>query len=204
MYWKEAFKPNYIWLAEDDVYWDGGRQAHKFEYHRNLRSTDKRLSRMCWKEEWRIYDQVLVEVYPGGNEPWLGIYCSDDTLRSAVSAVYTCPDPDFILVISRGAAYYVNVFRPDSWLAPRVFPVKSVLALPEWNCIALWDETEATFLRADGVRWQSGQLCVDELTLNHCEKHEIIFHGFLGAGYGEAARFNLETGVWKKTLDWYS
>ncbi len=203
MYWDEAFEHNYIWVAEDDVYWEYARHAHKFEYQCNLRSTELQKSRICQKEEWCIYDQLLVEVYPNGADPWLGLFASNDTFCSNVHAVHSCPNPDYILVISGGAAYYVNAFNPNSWLPLGVFRVKSVRALPAWNCIVMWDETDASFLRADGVKWLSGRLCEDELTLYRCENDELIFNGFLGTGYGEAARCNLKTGVWKKTLDWY-
>lgn len=81
------------------------------------------------------------------------------------TAVFSSPNPDYLCIVSKGAAYWVNAASPEHCQALDFLPVLSIEALPEEGVLLLSDFITLGLLGSDGTVWRSPRLCWDELQI---------------------------------------
>jgi hypothetical protein len=58
-------------------------------------------------------DGLLVSIRPNEAQPWLGIFAFGG--YGPITVLSSTPDPDILLVVSRGAGYYIRADDPKAW-----------------------------------------------------------------------------------------
>ncbi len=88
---------------------------------------------------------------------------------SLPSGIWSSPDPDHMVAVAGGYAYHIDTRRPDRSLLLEQRPVTALLALPEYGCLLLAGFHDVLALGAEGVRWRTGRLSWEGITLGSVE-----------------------------------
>ncbi len=107
-------------------------------------------------------DGILIRVTPRDEEPWIGTF---EFGSCGLSGLFCTPDPDQLLVVSRGAAYLVGAATPaDSDQLP-IFHITDVRTLLQPGLIIIADHTDLYAYGRAGLIWKTDRLCLDDLTI---------------------------------------
>jgi hypothetical protein len=110
----------------------------------------------------QIYESSLKFSY-GNLGGWWGVFAASSKRSTGLSIASTMPDPDRCIVASYGTGYVVNVKTPEDWQVVKVDPVLQLIVVSDDNLILLSDFTSIVAYGREGLKWQSGSLCSDQL-----------------------------------------
>jgi hypothetical protein len=118
---------------------------------------------------------MFLEVKPEGGPNFLATCALGFKEPSVPSGVWTCPNPAQMLAVSGGYAYLVDMATPERCVHLPLKPAAAVLSIPDEGLIVLAGFHHAIALDAHGVRWTSGRLSWEGVTLG--EVREGKLHG---------------------------
>lgn len=139
--------------------------ARQFVYPQNVPGEEDALSRGA----------LLLNVRPAAGGDFLATCALGFRDPSLPSGVWACPRPEDLLAVAGGYAYRIDTLEPQrcEFLAER--PVTGVLAIPEDGLLLLAGFQTLMALGAEGVRWQTGRLSWEGVTLG--EVRDGRLHG---------------------------
>jgi hypothetical protein len=126
-------------------------------------------------------DSLVVAVAPGGDtgSSWVGRFEQGSPIATALSGVFSLPDPDQVCVVSGGQAFVVCANNPLDWEALKApFPVTRILAVPEVSVLLLIDFTHIAAMGENGVSWTSNRLSWDGIDVK-----DVVGSTLLGFGW---------------------
>jgi hypothetical protein len=102
-----------------------------------------------------------VLVHPPDSSGWVGFFEAGG-IGGIETAVIATPDAHIACIVNDGAAYVVDVERPETHRLLDVIPARAYRALLELQLLVLWDWTRAAAIGAEGLTWESDHLCLDD------------------------------------------
>jgi len=91
------------------------------------------------------------------------------------TGVFACPRHDDLLAVAGGYAYLIDTLNPDRCVHLPIRPVTQILAAPANGLLFLAGFHNVVAIGANGLRWQSGRLSWEGVTLSGV--HEGRLHG---------------------------
>ena len=118
---------------------------------------------------------MLVEVKPAEGGVFLGTCALGFREASLPSGVWACPRADDLLAVAGGYAYLVDTLRPERCVHVGLKPVTQVVAAVEEELLLLAGFHKVVASGAEGVRWESGRLSWEGVTLGEVKAGKL--HG---------------------------
>jgi len=124
----------------------------------------------------------------------------DGSLRiriRGVTRIMSSPDPDGVIVISKGAAYLTKADDPNSAKQLPIHPVTDVRVITELGLVIFANFSRLFAYGADGLRWESAHLCTDSLKILSVDGGTITGSGYDPGGPTGTVGFavDLQTGA---------
>ncbi len=118
---------------------------------------------------------LLVNVKPAEGGSFLATCALGFRDPSLPSGVWSSPHPDHMVAVAGGYGYRVDTRRPDGCELLEQRPVAALLALPEHGLLLLAGFHDVLAIGAEGVRWRTGRLSWEGVTLGTAEGE--VLHG---------------------------
>ncbi len=118
-------------------------------------------------------DGLLLEIHPDAGAPWLGVFAFGHVSPKGVSGVFTTPNPHRLCVVARGGGYLVSADDPTSWEPVKATPVLDVRPVRAQRLLVFADYTEPMAYGEAGLRWRTGRLAWDGLTITEVTDKSI-------------------------------
>jgi hypothetical protein len=96
---------------------------------------------------------LVVLVHPPDSSGWVGFFEAGG-IGGIETAVIATPDAHIACIVNDGAAYVVDVERPETHRLLDVIPARAYRALLELQLLVLWDWTRAAAIGAEGLTWE--------------------------------------------------
>lgn len=104
----------------------------------------------------------LCMISPAGHEPWMGNFRSELQSPGVVNGIFSTPSPEIVCVVAGGFGYWVDVFRQTK-SDIKCFPIRQVQIIEVPNLLVFADDTRLAAYDADGLKWRTDRLALDEL-----------------------------------------
>jgi hypothetical protein len=119
--------------------------------------------------------EVLIEVFPDGGKPWVGIIRKAlPTVPASMTALYTTPNRRRLCAIAAGDAYLIDVDAPEgSGVLETRGPVVTVRPILSEGLLLLVSPWVVTAIDAEDQRWQTGRLAVEGLRLDEMDEDRL-------------------------------
>jgi hypothetical protein len=118
---------------------------------------------------------LLVDVKPLFGANFLATFALGFRDETLPTAIFPCPRADDLLALAGGYAYLIDTLDPARSVHLPMRPVTHVLAAPANGLIFLAGFHAVAAIGAEGLRWQSGRLSWEGVTLG--EVHGRHLHG---------------------------
>ena len=105
--------------------------------------------------------------------PWYGFFALGYDSDKVVNTVCSCPDPDTLCVVAGGYGYVVETSAPSRWFRVEQLPVIDLRAEPEAGLLLFAGFTTITALGSEGVRWTTGRLSWEGVTITRIESGKL-------------------------------
>ncbi|MEI9812727.1 MAG: hypothetical protein WDO18_08665 [Acidobacteriota bacterium] len=97
---------------------------------------------------------------------------------SLPTGLVACPNPLALLILSQGAAYYVDVLSPAATRFGECFPVRQVFSSKEANCVLIAGNTRLSCFDKHGFTWTNKEVTFDDLEIIAIRKDVVEVRGF--------------------------
>ncbi len=139
-------------------------------------------------------DGLLLAIVPHNADEWIGVFAFGG-FGGSITAITSTPSRDSLCVVSKGAAYLVNVRQPEKWSEVPIVPVTYLQPLPEKGIIVLADHIRIGALGKDGLIWRTRDLSWDGILISQIGPEYIEGEGWNPTTtIRPAFRVNLATG----------
>jgi len=110
-------------------------------------------------------DGLLVSVRPHNRPQWFGVFGFGS--GGPVMALSSTPDINTLLVVSRGAGYFVKADDPQTWsdTDSKIIPVKGLHPIPDLGMIVMHDHTTVAAFGAGPMLWRTGRISFDGIVI---------------------------------------
>lgn len=139
--------------------------ARQYTYPQNVLGEEDALSRGA----------LLAEVRPAAGGNFLATCALGFRDQALPSGVWACPGLHDLLAIAGGYGYRIDTRNPSQCEFLPQRPITAVLAAPEEDLLLLAGFHTVLAVGAEGVRWQTGRLSWEGVTLR--EARDWILHG---------------------------
>lgn len=138
---------------------------------------------------------LIVEVCPNAGDAWLGVFEFGRYGTSAITGVYSSPDPERICVVAKGNAFFVVANDPAFWESIPAVPVIDVRCIPNDDIIVFANFTNLVAYGRNGLRWRTKRLAWDGLKITNIDEN-YIYGEFLDIRSDRVENFyvNIQTG----------
>lgn len=136
---------------------------------------------------------LWLRVRASNGRAWTGVFAYGLGGLFGFSRIMSSPDPDSVIVISKGAAYLIRADDPSSYkqLLP-VNPVTDARAIAEQGLVLFASFTKLFAYGPDGVRWESSHLCADCLKILGVDGDTITCSGYDPGGSPDTIHFDVD------------
>jgi hypothetical protein len=147
-----------------------------------------------------LAEPPIFAVRPAEGDPWIGTYWGGGcgAPPAAPTQVVGMPDEVSICVVKHGSACVIRTDDPCVNFEIDLFPVCSVLSVPEQSLIVFGDFTRLLSYGEDGVAWRTDQLVWDDLELLGYEGDVLRVSGF-DAPANASREFTVDLGSGRAT-----
>jgi hypothetical protein len=126
-----------------------------------------------------VHDGIWVRVTRRNGSTWVAKFEGNVGVYPLPTGLVSCPNPEFLVVIACGTAYYVPVDDPARYRRiEECHPIRQVLSSRENDCILVADNARLTCIDRKGWKWTTGQIVFDDLAITGIVDREIHFSGF--------------------------
>ncbi len=101
---------------------------------------------------------AYLRVTPQKGRAWNGFFALGFESDQVISALCSCPDPDFVCVVVGGYAYVVKASAPTSWFQVEQRPVMELRAIAENELILFTGFTTISAVGRSGLAWTTDRL----------------------------------------------
>ena len=116
-----------------------------------------------------------LRVHLKNSAPWIGFFAMGFESGQVASGIYSCPDPDWLCVVSGGYAYAVDATNPQHWLQIEQRPVVEVRVVHELKLLLFIGFTTITVLGESQRTWTSERLSWEGISISGIQG--TILHG---------------------------
>jgi hypothetical protein len=118
---------------------------------------------------------LIFEVDPGDGDSWVG-FARPSSIRSpsAVTGLFSTPDPSTLCVITQGTAYLVNAATRRFVLPSVSDPVIFVASLTDVGLLLLATRWRVLAIGRDGPAWRTERLAIDGLRLDETDGSRLV------------------------------
>lgn len=136
---------------------------------------------------------VWLRVCASNGRAWTGVFAYG---LGGITRIMSSPDPDSVIVISKGAAYLTRADDPDNVKQLPIHPVTDVRVITEYGLVIFANFSRLFAYGAHGLRWESSHLCTDFLKILRVDGGAIAGSGYDPGGPTETIDFavDLQTG----------
>lgn len=110
-----------------------------------------------------------VMIQPSGEENFLGTFALGFSDPLAPSGLWSCPDPQWICVVSGGYAFLVNTLKPEEFTQVEFRPVLEVRALREQQLLLFAGHYALMAWGAHGKAWETARLSSEGVQITGIE-----------------------------------
>ena len=121
---------------------------------------------------------LIVNVRPASGGSFLATFALGFREASLPSGLWTCPSPERMLAVAGGYAYLVDTSAPEQSELLEQRPVTSILAAPEHGLLLLAGFHNVLAVGAEGVRWRTGRLSWEGVTLRELRDGRLLGEGW--------------------------
>jgi hypothetical protein len=127
-----------------------------------------------------LAEPPILAVRPAEGDPWIGTFWGGGygARPAAPTQVVGMPDGVSICVVKHGSACVVRTDDPASNFEIELFPICSVLSVPEHRLVLFGDFTGLLAYKESGVAWRSASLVWDDLKIVGYEDDVLRLSGF--------------------------
>lgn len=115
-------------------------------------------------------------VKPKDSCPWLGLFWGD-LGRNHPDYWLSCPDPNYLLVVTGFECFYGKVSEPLSFLVLPLRPTQDVVVCESNNLILIVGDTEIIAINEFGLAWHTRELAYDSVVVTEVHERTIGGHG---------------------------
>lgn len=108
---------------------------------------------------------AYLRVVPRQSPAWYGFFALGFDSDQVVNRVCSCPDPDSLCAVVGGYAYVVKADDPGKWFRIEQRPVVDLRVDLESGLLLFTGFTTITALGHEGLRWASGRLSWEGVTV---------------------------------------
>ena len=125
-------------------------------------------------------DGVLVKVNPrqAGAEPWIGVFAFGLVSPKGVTGVFTCPNPEQLCVVARGAGYVVTATNPAQRELLEAEPVLGVYPVASSRVLVFADYLRLVAYGQEGRAWSTARLSWDGLQVDEVNGGWLLGRGW--------------------------
>jgi hypothetical protein len=147
-----------------------------------------------------LAEPPILAVRPVDGDPWIGTFRGGGygAPPAAPTQVVGMPDEVSICVVKHGSACLVRTNDPSVNFELDLFPLCSVLSVPEQRLVVFGDFTGLLSYGEDGVVWRTDQLAWDDLELLGYEGDVLHLSGF-DAPANASREFTVDLGTGRAT-----
>ncbi len=121
---------------------------------------------------------LVVNVRPASGGSFLATFALGFREASLPSGVWACPAPEIMLAVAGGYAYLVNTEAPERSVLLEQRPVTAIFAAPEDGYLLLAGFQDVLAVGAEGVRWRTGRLSWEGVTLGEVRNGRLSGKGW--------------------------
>jgi hypothetical protein len=118
---------------------------------------------------------LLLDIRPATQSNFLATCALGFRDPSLPSGIFACPRPDDILAVAGGYAYLIDTLNPAQCLHLPLRPATQVLPAPAAGLLFLAGFHHVLAVDANGLRWQSGRLSWEGVTMTEVRDNRL--HG---------------------------
>jgi hypothetical protein len=118
-------------------------------------------------------DGVTIKVVPQEGPAWIGTFAFGGLRRNEAKALFTTPEVGKLLVVSRGAGYFVSASDPREWKPALTVPTTDVRSIHDRGLIVLASFTDLLAYNEKGLAWRTKRISWDDLKLLSTSANEI-------------------------------
>lgn len=118
---------------------------------------------------------LLLDIKPANDPNFLATCALGFRDPSLPTGIFSCPRPADLLAVAGGYAYLIDTVDPQHCLHLPVRPAIQILSAPSANLILLAGFHNIIALDATGLRWQSGRLSWEGVTMTSIHGNDL--HG---------------------------
>ncbi len=133
---------------------------------------------------------VWVTVKSSSGRAWTGVFAFG---IAGISRIMSSPDPDSVIVISKGAAYLVRAENPHGAEQLPIVPVMDVRVIAEHQLVVFASFSDLSAYGPEGLRWESCRLCADDLKILSVDGDTIRASGYDPGGSTGIINFCVDT-----------
>lgn len=122
-------------------------------------------------------EPLKVEFFPKQKPTWIGVF-DGDPIYGELSGVFETPIKNVACVVSKGQAYFVNIYRKENEFENLSGTVFNVLNLTKAGLIALVSHTEITAFDLSGKKWRTEGLSMDGIRINEYDERLLKGEAF--------------------------
>jgi hypothetical protein len=104
----------------------------------------------------------LCLISPAGRAPWMASFKFGYPSRLALSGIFSTPNPKKLCIVAGGCGYWVDVFQQTK-SDIKCFPIRQVHICEKPNLLVFVDCTRLAAYDANGLKWRSERLVLDDL-----------------------------------------
>ena len=119
---------------------------------------------------------------PQGRPKWIGTFGEGYRSTTVITGIYTCPDPNYVCVISRGQGFLIDVMQPNKVIKLPIFPICISEVASAEKVVVFGDMTRLIGIGASGIAWRTREISWDGIRVTH------VVHGKVSGLVWDAAR----------------
>jgi hypothetical protein len=91
-----------------------------------------------------------------------------------LTGVFATPSPDHLCLIASGRGYWVPTAAPTDFQVIQAYPIQDARAIPQLRLLIFTDYTDLVAYGVDGLRWASGRVSWDGITIVSADADGIV------------------------------
>jgi hypothetical protein len=121
---------------------------------------------------------LWLTVRPSNGRTWTGVFAYGYSSPPGLSRIMSCPDPDSVVVISRGAAYRVCPDDPASWEEFPILPVTGAVVSEKHQIMIFAGFHGLAAYGRNGLRWTTTRPGLDLMEILRVDGEIITVKGY--------------------------
>lgn len=136
----------------------------------------------------------LYMISPAGLETWMVNFRSELRSPGVVNGIFFTPNPEILCVVAGGFGYWVDVFKQTK-SDIQCFPIRQVEIFEDLKLVVFADDTKLAAYDANGLKWLTDRLALDELVIVDRGNSFLTCEGFDARNTSVRFKVDLSSGL---------